>query len=89
VSPLELVDDRFEKLAAELREARPVAPAELRENVVTLEPPVRAHRRRPFGRPSRRLVFQRFSARSSRPWLRAIAASRRIAAAPRRLLRQP
>jgi len=57
VSPLELVDDRFEKLAAELREARPVAPAELRENVVTLEPPVRAHRRRPFGRPSRRLVF--------------------------------
>jgi len=30
VSPLELVDDRFEKLAEELRGARPVAPEALR-----------------------------------------------------------
>jgi hypothetical protein len=41
VSPLELVDDRFEKLATELRAARPVAPAELRERVRTLGPPPR------------------------------------------------
>jgi Domain of unknown function (DUF4349) len=41
VSPLELVDDRFEKLATELRAARPVVPAELRERVRTLAPPPR------------------------------------------------
>lgn len=41
MSPLELVDDRFEKLAEELRAARPVAPAELRERVLTLAPPGR------------------------------------------------
>ena len=41
MSPLELVDDRFEKLAEELRGARPVAPAELRERVRTLAPPPR------------------------------------------------
>ena len=33
MSPLELVDDRFDKLAAELRGARPVAPSALRERV--------------------------------------------------------
>jgi hypothetical protein len=41
VSPLELVDDRFEKLAEELRAARPVAPEALRERVLTLAPPPR------------------------------------------------
>jgi uncharacterized protein DUF4349 len=41
VSPLELVDDRFEKLAEELRAARPVAPAAVRERVRALEPPRR------------------------------------------------
>ena len=41
MSPLELVDDRFEKLARELRAARPVAPAELRERVHALAPPPR------------------------------------------------
>jgi Domain of unknown function (DUF4349) len=41
VSPLELVDDRFEKLAEELRAARPVAPPALRERVRSLEPPAR------------------------------------------------
>jgi hypothetical protein len=38
VSPLELVDDRFGKLAEELRAGRPVAPAALRERVHALEP---------------------------------------------------
>jgi hypothetical protein len=41
VSPLELVDDRFEKLAEELRAARPVAPVAVRERVRELEPPRR------------------------------------------------
>jgi hypothetical protein len=41
VSPLELVDDRFEKLASELRAARPVAPEPLRARVRALEPPPR------------------------------------------------
>ena len=41
MSPLELVDDRFEKLADELRAARPVAPVALRERVRALEPPRR------------------------------------------------
>jgi hypothetical protein len=41
VSPLELVDDRFEKLAEELRAARPAAPEALRERVLTLAPPPR------------------------------------------------
>jgi len=39
VSPLELVDDRFEKLAEELRASRPVAPEALRERVRALAPP--------------------------------------------------
>jgi hypothetical protein len=41
VSPLELVDDRFEKLAEELRASRPVTSAALREQVRALEPPPR------------------------------------------------
>jgi hypothetical protein len=52
VSPLELVDDRFEQLAGELRAAKPVAPIELRERVESLTPPPR---RRPAF-PLRRLV---------------------------------
>jgi hypothetical protein len=36
VSPLELVDDRFVRLAAELRASRPVAPVELRDRVSAL-----------------------------------------------------
>ena len=39
MSPLELVDDRFEKLATELRAAHPVASEELRERVRILSPP--------------------------------------------------
>jgi hypothetical protein len=39
VSPLELVDDRFEKLAAELRAGRPAAPEALRARVLALAPP--------------------------------------------------
>jgi hypothetical protein len=38
VSPLELVDDRFQKLASELRASRPVASDELRHRVRTLSP---------------------------------------------------
>jgi hypothetical protein len=39
VSPLELVDDRFEQLARELRASRPLASDPLRERVRALEPP--------------------------------------------------
>ena len=39
MSPLELVDDRFEKLASELCAARPVASEELRARVRSLTPP--------------------------------------------------
>jgi hypothetical protein len=39
VSPLELVDDRFEQLANELRAARPKASIELRGRVESLTPP--------------------------------------------------
>jgi hypothetical protein len=39
VSPLELVDDRFEKLAVELRAGRPAAPEALRQRVLALAPP--------------------------------------------------
>ncbi len=41
MSPLELVDDRFEKLAEELRSGRPAAPAAVRERVRALQPPAR------------------------------------------------
>jgi hypothetical protein len=54
VSPLELVDDRFDKLAEELRAARPVSPPALRERVRALEPPQR--RRLELNFPVRRLV---------------------------------
>jgi Domain of unknown function (DUF4349) len=54
VSPLELVDDRFEKLAAELRAARPVAPDALRQRIRTLEP--RPRRTFELNLPWRRLV---------------------------------
>lgn len=54
MSPLELVDDRFEKLAEELRAARPVAPPALRERVRALEPPPR--RSLELDLPWRRLV---------------------------------
>jgi hypothetical protein len=39
VSPLELVDDRFDKLAEELRAGRPIAPDALRQRVLSLAPP--------------------------------------------------
>jgi chaperonin cofactor prefoldin len=54
VSPLELVDDRFEKLAEELRGAQPIAPPALRERVRALEPPPR--RRLELDVPWRRIV---------------------------------
>jgi hypothetical protein len=52
VSPLELVDDRFDKLAEELRASRPTAPAALRTQVRALEPPAP---RWTFRLPSRRV----------------------------------
>lgn len=54
MSPLELVDDRFDKLADELRASRPVAPAALRAEVRSLEPP---GPRWTFRWPSRRVVL--------------------------------
>jgi hypothetical protein len=54
VSPLELVDDRFDKLAEELRASRPVVPAALRAQVRALEPP---GPRWTFRMPSRRLAL--------------------------------
>ena len=54
MSPLELVDDRFDKLAEELRASRPVAPVALRAQVRALEPP---GPRWTFRWPSRRLVL--------------------------------
>ncbi|HEX3267407.1 MAG TPA: DUF4349 domain-containing protein [Gaiellaceae bacterium] len=39
MSPLELVDDRFEQVARELRAGKPTAPAQLRERVESLSPP--------------------------------------------------
>lgn len=54
MSPLELVDDRFEKLAEELRATRPVAPEALREEVRAFEPRTRRSFR--FELPWRRLV---------------------------------
>ena len=54
MSPLELVDDRFEKLAAELQAGRPVASSALHERVRALEPPPR--RSLELSLPWRRLV---------------------------------
>jgi hypothetical protein len=55
VSPLELVDDRFEKLAEELRAARPAAPEVLRQRIRALEPP-EPRRRIELNVPWRRVV---------------------------------
>jgi len=52
VPRLELVDDRYGKLAEELRTSRPVAPVSLRTQVRALEPP---GPRWTFRRPSRRV----------------------------------
>jgi hypothetical protein len=57
VSPLELVDDRFEKLASELRASRPVASAALRERVASLGTVEPASPRRTFSLPARRVVL--------------------------------
>lgn len=57
MSPLELVDDRFEQLARELRASRPVAPERLRDRVealVRVEPQPRREWR--FRLPSRRVA---------------------------------
>jgi hypothetical protein len=57
VGALELVDDRFEKLASELRASRPVASAALRERVASLGAVEPAGPRWPFRLPSRRIVL--------------------------------
>jgi Domain of unknown function (DUF4349) len=57
VSPLELVDDRFEKLASELRASRPVAPDPLRERVASFGEAEPASPRWTFRLPSRRIVL--------------------------------
>jgi hypothetical protein len=56
VSPLELVDDRFEKLATELRASRPVASESLRARVEALDA-VEPRQRWTLRAPSRRLVL--------------------------------
>jgi uncharacterized protein DUF4349 len=57
VSPLELVDDRFEQLASELKASRPAAPEQLRDRVEALAQ-VEPEPRREWGLrlPSRRLA---------------------------------
>jgi hypothetical protein len=57
VSPLELVDDRFGKLASELRASRPVASAALRERVSSLDGGEPAGPRWTFRPPPRRLAL--------------------------------
>jgi Domain of unknown function (DUF4349) len=57
VSPLELVDDRFEKLSEELRASRPVAPEALRERVAELSRVEPSSPRWVFHVPSRRFVL--------------------------------
>jgi hypothetical protein len=57
VSPLELVDDRFEKLASELRASRPVPSEALRERVASLGAVEPAGPRWTFRLPSRRVVL--------------------------------
>jgi hypothetical protein len=57
MSPLELVDDRFEKLAAELRASRPVVPTALSERVASLAAVEPAGPRWTFRLPSRRVVL--------------------------------
>jgi hypothetical protein len=57
MSPLELVDDRFGNLAAELRASRPVASVALRERVASLAAVEPAGPRWTFRLPSRRVVL--------------------------------
>jgi hypothetical protein len=57
VSPLELVDDRFEKLASELRGSKPVASAELRERVASLRAAEPAGPRWTLRLPTRRVAL--------------------------------
>lgn len=57
MSPLELVDDRFEKLASELRASRPVASDALRERVASFGKAEPASPRWTFRLPSRRIVL--------------------------------
>jgi hypothetical protein len=57
VSPLELVDDRFEKLASELRASRPVASPALRERVASLGAAEPASPRWTFRLPARRVAL--------------------------------
>lgn len=57
MSPLELVDDRFGKLTAELRASRPVPSAALRERVAELGRLEREAPRWSFHLPSRRIVL--------------------------------
>lgn len=57
MSPLELVDDRFEKLATELRAARPVASESLRERVRALGDAEPAREPWSFRLPGRRVVL--------------------------------
>lgn len=57
MSPLELVDDRFEKLASELRASRPVASDALRQRVASLGDAEPARPRRTFRLPVRRIAL--------------------------------
>ena len=57
MSPLELVDDRFEKLATALRASRPVASESLRERVRALGEPEPARERWSFRLPGRPVVL--------------------------------
>ena len=82
MSPLELVDDRFDKLAEELRASRPVAPVALRAQVRALEPP---GPRWTFRWPSRRVVL----ALAGAALLAGTFAAWTAAAAPPRPLHTP
>lgn len=57
MSPLELVDDRFGKLAEELRASRPIPSEALRERVHALGEPEPSARRWAFGLHSRRVAL--------------------------------
>ena len=57
MSPLELVDDRFGKLASELRASRPVAPETLRQRVSSLSAAEPERPRLTFRLPTRRMVL--------------------------------
>ena len=57
MSPLELVDDRFEKLASELRASKPVSPETLRQRVSSLSAVEPEGPRLTFRLPTRRMVL--------------------------------